>query len=69
MPISARNQIDGTIKSIKRGPVNSEVIVSLAGDQTVVAIITLESVKRLNLKKGMRVKAVIKASDVMIAVD
>jgi len=45
------------------------VIVSLAGDQTVVAIITLESVKRLNLKKGMRVKAVIKASDVMIATD
>lgn len=69
MPISARNQIEGTIARIKPGAVNAEVVLALAGEQSIVAIITLDSVKRLKLKKGMRVRAVIKASDVMIATD
>ena len=69
MPISARNQIDGTIARIKAGAVNAEVVLELAGKQSIVAIITLDSVKRLKLKKGMPVRAVIKASDVMIATD
>ncbi len=69
MPISARNQIEGTVASVKRGAVNAEVVIELAGNQTVVSIITLESAKRLKLKKGLRVRAVIKASDVMIATD
>ncbi len=63
--LSARNQLQGTIKSIKMGDVMAEVVVDVGG-QEVVAAITSSSVQRLNLKQGDRVKAVIKATEVMI---
>jgi len=69
MDISARNSLKGTVKLILPGAVNSEVIVELADGLEVVAIITKESAERLNLSKGKEVYAVIKASDVMIAID
>jgi molybdopterin-binding protein len=69
MDISARNSLKGKIKQILPGAVNAEVIVELANGLEVVAIITKESVERLNLTKGKEVYAVVKASDVMIATD
>jgi molybdopterin-binding protein len=69
MDISARNSLKGKIKQILPGAVNTEVIVELANGLEVVAIITKESVERLNLTKGKEVYAVVKASDVMIATD
>jgi len=69
MALSARNQLAGTVVSIRKGAVNAEVVVALPGRQSIVSMITLESVKRLKLRKGARVKAVIKSSDVMIATD
>jgi len=69
MDISARNTLKGTVKRILPGAVNTEVIVELAGGLEVVAIITKESAERLNLSKDKEVYAVIKASDVMIAID
>lgn len=69
MKISARNMLKGTVKQIKPGAVNSEVIVELAGGGEVVSIITKESADNLQLKPGKQVYAVIKASSVMIAVD
>jgi molybdopterin-binding protein len=69
MPLSARNQLTGTVTQIKKGVVTAEVIVRLAGGEELVSVITLGSVKSLGLKKGARVKAVIKSTDVMIAVD
>lgn len=67
MKISARNVLAGQIQRITKGAVNAEVAVTLEGRETVVAIITLASVDRLELKEGSPVFAVIKASDVMIA--
>ena len=66
--LSARNQFKGTVKSVKKGAVMAEVVVTV-GDIEVVAAITVESVERMGLKPGEPVKAVIKATEVMIAKD
>lgn len=69
MKISARNTLKGKVKKITTGAVNSEVVVTLPCGLEVVSIITKTSAKALGLKKGKEVYAVIKASNVMIAVD
>jgi len=69
MKISARNVLKGKIKEVKPGIVNTEVIVELPGGISVVSVITRESAENLGLTKGKEVYAVIKASNVMIAVD
>lgn len=69
MDISARNSLNGKVKRVIPGAVNTEVTVELADGLEVVAIITKESAERLNLTVGKEVYAVIKASDVMIATD
>lgn len=66
MQMSARNQLPGTIKKVKVGTVMTEVVVRV-GDQELVAAITSGSARRMKLKAGDRVFAVIKATEVMIA--
>jgi molybdopterin-binding protein len=69
MKLSARNVLKGKVIQIKVGAVNSEVILELPGGAQVVSIITRESVENLGLAPGKQAYAVIKASNVMIAVD
>ena len=69
MKISARNVLKGTVKGIVHGPVNSEITLELAGGVEMVSIITKSSAERLVLEKGKEVYAVVKASNVMIAID
>jgi molybdopterin-binding protein len=69
MKISARNMLKGKIKKIIPGAVNSEVIIETSGGEVIVSVITKESVENLGLKEGKEVYAVIKASNVMVAVD
>ncbi len=69
MRISARNQLKGTVKKVTPGAVNTEVVLELPGGVEVVSIITKESAEKLGLQPGKAVYAVIKASEVMIAVD
>ncbi len=69
MKVSARNLIPGTIKHITQGAVNSEVVIEVAPGVEVVSIITKSSVEGMGLKEGMAVKAMIKASNVMVAID
>lgn len=69
MKLSARNILKGKVKQVKPGVVNTEVIVELTGGAEIVSIITKESAQNLKLAKGKAVYAVIKASNVMIAVD
>lgn len=69
MKISARNILKGKVKQVKAGAVNTEVIVELPGGAEIVSIITKELAQNLKLAKGKGVYAVIKASNVMIAVD
>ena len=63
--LSARNQFQGTIKSVKLGNVMAEVIVTV-GDLEIVSAITKSSAESLGLKEGDKVKAVIKSTEVMI---
>jgi molybdopterin-binding protein len=69
MKISARNLLKGKIKKIIKGAVNSEVTIEITEGLEIISIITNSSVKRLDLKEGKDAYAVIKASNVMIAVD
>jgi molybdopterin-binding protein len=69
MRISARNSIKGTITSIVKGPVNAEVVVDIGNGVLITSVITAHAVENLNLKEGQEAWAVIKSSEVMIAVD
>lgn len=69
MKLSARNMLKGKIKKVTAGAVNSEVVIETARGETIVSVITRESVESLGLKEGKEVYAVIKASNVMVAVD
>jgi molybdopterin-binding protein len=69
MDISARNLLKGRVKHVAPGAVNAEVTVELPGGAEVISIITKASAERLKLSVGKEVYAVIKASDVMIAMD
>jgi molybdopterin-binding protein len=69
MKISARNILKGKVRQIIPGAVNSEVIIETSGGEIIVSVITKESVESLGLKEGKEVYAVIKASNVMVAVD
>jgi molybdopterin-binding protein len=66
MPISARNQIKGTITSITHGEAIANVVVDASGLR-LVASITVEAVNELGLHEGTEVTAIIKASDVILA--
>jgi molybdopterin-binding protein len=66
MEISARNQLNGTVQSIKTGAVMAEIVVNVEAG-AVAAVITDSSREHLNLKEGDQVKVVIKATEVMIA--
>jgi molybdopterin-binding protein len=63
--LSARNQLPATVKSVRLGDVMAEVTVSV-GDVEIVAAITRGSAEQLDLKAGDSVKAVIKATEVLI---
>ncbi|HEY1998570.1 TOBE domain-containing protein [Paraburkholderia sp.] len=67
--LSARNQLRGTVQSIKRGAVNSEVALTLDGATVVVAVITNESVDTLGLAEGKPAIAAFKASSVILGVN
>ncbi len=69
MQISARNALKGTVKVVEPGAVNTEVILEIAPGVEVVAIITKESAEKLGVAVGKEVYAVVKSSDVMIAVE
>jgi molybdopterin-binding protein len=69
MRLSARNQIAGTIVAVVKGATTSHIRLEIAPGQIVTASITNEAVDELGLKAGIAATAVIKASDVMIAVE
>ena len=50
MNISARNVFQGTVREVRKGSVNSEVELTIAGNTTIIAVITNESVDALGLK-------------------
>jgi molybdate transport system regulatory protein len=69
MKLSARNQLEGTVESVTHGAVNSEVVIEIAGGARIVAVVTRASAESLGLQAGVRACAVVKASNVLVAVD
>lgn len=69
MRLSARNNLKGKVVQIIPGSINSEVHLQLAGGETIVSIITKESVASLGLEVGKEAYAVIKASSIMMGVE
>ncbi len=69
MKVSARNLIPGTVKKVTTGMVAAEVLVEVAPDIEVVSVITKESVENMGIKAGSKVKAMVKATSVMIVTD
>jgi molybdenum-pterin binding domain len=65
--LSARNLLLGRVKSVKEGDIVSLVELDLDPGQTLKALVTTDSMKRMNLQAGMRVVAVIKATEVIVA--
>lgn len=68
MRISARNVLNGKIVEVKKGATTAHVRIDLGGS-VITASITNEAVDELKLAPGMTASAVIKASDVMVAVE
>ena len=69
MKLSARNVLKGKILEVKKGKTTAHVRIQLTGGAVITSSITNEAVDELKLKKGQTGYAVIKASDVMVAVD
>lgn len=64
--LSARNQFEGTIKSIKLGNVMAEVVIGV-GQIEIVSVITRSSAEQMGLTIGDAATAVIKSTEVLIA--
>ena len=67
--ISARNQIEGKIVSVKEGAVNGSVTIEDAYGTRFTGSITNEAIEELGFVMGGKAVAIIKATDVMVAVD
>jgi molybdopterin-binding protein len=68
MKLSARNVLKGKILEVKKGQTTAHVRIDIGGS-VVTASITNEAVDELKLASGQSAYAVIKASDVMVAID
>lgn len=67
--IFARNQIEGTVVKVQEGAVNGHVTIEDEEGVRISGSITNESIESLGLKEGGKAVAIIKATDVMVAVD
>lgn len=66
MELSARNQLIGTVTSVKLGGVMAEITVQIARGQELISVITRGSAERLNLQAGDQVTVIIKSTEVML---
>lgn len=69
MKVSARNVFKGQVSQVKEGAVNAEVVLTLAGGEQLVAVVTIQSVRNLGIAVGKEAVALIKAPWVMLMTD
>ena len=67
--ISARNQIAGIVVSVKKGAVNGHVAIETADGARIMGSITNEAIDELGLAEGGKALAIVKATDVIVAVE
>jgi molybdopterin-binding protein len=63
--VSARNRLPGTVLRVRLSEVMAQITIRV-GRQTIDAVITRESAEEMGLKKGDRVAALIKSTEVMV---
>jgi molybdopterin-binding protein len=66
MALSARNHLPGIIDEVVTGDVLAHITVKV-GDHVIESVITRRSAEEMGLKKGDKVTAVVKATEVMLA--
>lgn len=66
--LSVRNRLCGTVTRVTKGQVNSDVVLTLTGGNTVSAIVTNDSIEQMGLQEGAKACAVFKASSVILGV-
>ena len=69
MRLSARNKLKGKVVEVTKGQTTAHVRIDIGAGVVVTSSVTNEAVDELGLKVGQDAYAVVKASDVMIAVD
>ena len=67
LKISARNQVQGEIRSVEKGIITAKIKLEIQAPTTITAIISKEATEELNLKPGDKAQAVSKATEAMIA--
>ena len=68
MKIGARNQIVGTVSDIKKGDVMCEVKLDVPASK-MASVMTTDSANELELKKGDKVRVIVKAIQVLLIKD
>jgi molybdopterin-binding protein len=66
MKYGARNQIDATVTGIQKGGLMCKVKLEIPADAIMNSVMTIESVEDLGLKEGDKVKAIVKAINVLL---
>ncbi len=66
MKIGARNQLVGEVGEIKRGAVMGEVKLTIPASSPMASVMTLESIDDMGIKKGDKVRVVVKAVSVLL---
>jgi molybdopterin-binding protein len=66
MKYGARNQVVGKVTTIKKGAVMSQVGVKVTGPIDLSSVMTMDSLKDLGLKKGDKVRLIVKAIHVLL---
>jgi molybdopterin-binding protein len=66
MKVGARNKIVGKVTGIKKGSLMSQVEVKVDGPLELTSVLTLDSLKDLGIKKGDKVRVVVKAVNVLL---
>lgn len=64
--LSARNSLEGKVRSVTPGAVNGEIVIEIPGGDSIVAIVTQSSVASLGLAPGSDATALFKASSVLL---
>jgi molybdopterin-binding protein len=69
MKVGARNQLMGEVVEVKRGAVMGEVKLTISAGSPMASVMTLDSLDDLGLKKGDKVRVVVKAVNVLLIKD
>jgi molybdopterin-binding protein len=66
MKYGARNQLIGKVKGIKKGGIMCEVKLDIPAASNMSSVMTIDSLKEMGLKKGDKVRVVVKAINVLL---